>query len=158
MGSTDMIVSIVIIAISLTLFVYWFRYTCLLILSARTTKDYAPHVASANQLRFLEIREKLLSSPTPEDLDTLNASLQRDYQLLTYLMKYAAGRQRSAHGLENRILMIDYHIMIFWYAIVRRVSSTQARQALLEMSSIVQYLANAMGERLSFSASASSRF
>lgn len=149
-----MIVSLVIIAVSLTLFVYWFRYTCLLILSAKTSKDYAPQVATANQLRFIETRDRLLEAPAGHSLDVLHQDLQRDYTLLTYLMRYAAGRSQSMHALENRILMIDYKIMLVWYTLVRPISGERARGALLEMTSIVHYLANAMGERLSFSARA----
>lgn len=154
MGRQDMVVSIVIIAVSLTLFVYWFRYTCLLILSAKTSRDYAPQVATANQLRFLETRDRLMQSQAGESLDTLHEDLQRDYTLLTYLMRYAAGRSQSMHALENRILMIDYKVMRLWYGLVRHLSGERARSALLEMTSIVHYLANAMGERLSFSARA----
>lgn len=154
MGTSDMVVSAVIIAVSLTLFVYWFRYTCLLILSAKTSRDYAPQVATANQLNFLDTRERLLDSPGGDALDALHDALRRDYKLLAYLMKYAAGRSQSVHALENRILMLDYHIMVVWYKVVRPISSERARSALLEMTSIVNHLANAMGERLTFSARA----
>ena len=36
-----MIISTLIIAVSAVLFLYWFRYTCVLILSTRTTRDYS---------------------------------------------------------------------------------------------------------------------
>ena len=41
--------TILIIVGSMLLFGYWFRYTCLLILSAKTTRDYAGEVAAANR-------------------------------------------------------------------------------------------------------------
>ena len=40
--------TILIIVGSMLLFGYWFRYTCLLILSAKTTRDYAGEVAAAS--------------------------------------------------------------------------------------------------------------
>ena len=55
----ELISTIVIMAGSVLLFGYWFRYTCLLILSARTTRDYAGAVATANQLSFLEVQSVL---------------------------------------------------------------------------------------------------
>ena len=58
-----MLVSILIIVVSLALFLYWFRYTCVLILSAKTSRDYAAEIASANQLRFLETRTHLMKDP-----------------------------------------------------------------------------------------------
>ena len=44
---------------SVLLLAYWFRYMCLLILSAKTTQDYAGQVATANQLSFLEVQSQL---------------------------------------------------------------------------------------------------
>lgn len=47
-----MIGSILVLTVSLILFLYWFRYTCLLILSAKPAKDYSGQVAQVNQLSF----------------------------------------------------------------------------------------------------------
>jgi hypothetical protein len=45
--------------------------------------------------------------------------------------------------------MIDFRMMSIWYSITRPLSESHARAALLEMSSIVNHLANSMGEKLS---------
>ena len=37
----ELLATTIITLSSVALFGYWFRYTCLLILSARTTRDYA---------------------------------------------------------------------------------------------------------------------
>ena len=143
-----MFVSFFILGISLTLFVYWFRYTCLLILSAKTTRDYASEVARANQLSFLEARERLFANPTSTCLDRLYETLDRDYTLLTYLLRNAASLYGSGRSVETIILMIDFRMMTIWYSITRPISESRARGALLEMSSIVNHLANSMGEKL----------
>ncbi len=55
----ELIVTLVITVSSVLLFGYWFRYTCLLILSAKTTRDYAADIAAANQLSFLQVQAQL---------------------------------------------------------------------------------------------------
>lgn len=147
-----MFVSLFILGISVALFVYWFRYTCLLILSAKTTRDYASDVARANQLSFLETRDRLTHNPNSSALPGLYESLDRDYTLLTYLLRNAANHYGSGRSVETFILMIDFRMMTIWYAIVGKLSESRARAALLEMSSIVGHLANSMGEKLSVSA------
>ena len=144
-----MLVSFLIIAVSLTLFVYWFRYTCLLILSAKTSRDYTAQIATANQLTFLETRDSLLDETRVSSFERLHKSLDRDYRLLTYLLRHGSSDSSPGRSLENRILMIDFRLMSVWYGLTRRVSSERARKALLEMASIVGHLANTMGERIS---------
>ena len=48
----ELIASITITAGSVLLFCYWFRYTCFLILSAQTVREYATSVAQANQAQL----------------------------------------------------------------------------------------------------------
>jgi len=144
-----LLVSSLIIVVSLTLFLYWFRYTCLLILSAKTSRDYTAQIASANQLTFLETQTSLLESSGLPRFEALHRSLDRDYRLLTYLLRHGSSDASPGRSLENRILMIDFRLMSVWYGLTRSVSSERARNALLEMASIVGHLANAMGERIS---------
>jgi hypothetical protein len=136
------------------LFVYWFRYTCLLILSAKTSRDYAAQVASANQLSFLDTRDKLIQQVDAVPLDNCRRALDRDYKLLTYLLDHAVGPGGSGGSIENRILMLDFKLMSIWYSVVRHLSPPRGRSALIEMSSIVNHLANSMGERMALSAGA----
>jgi hypothetical protein len=148
------LVSILIIGVSLTLFLYWFRYTCVLILSAKTSRDYAAQIASANQLTFLETRDHLMDESSAAPLENIHRSLDRDYRLLTYLLRHGSSDGSPGRSLENRILMIDFRLMSIWYWLTRRVSSQRARYALLEMASIVSHLANTMGERISLGSAA----
>ena len=150
----SVLVSILIIGISVLLFLYWFRYTCLLILSARTSRDYARHVAVANQLSFIDARRKLTDDASLTRLNDLHSLLERDYRLLTYLLNHGGAGYQSGKSIEVRILQIDYWVMRIWYFAVQKLSPMRARDALLEMSAIINHLANSMGERLSVAASA----
>jgi hypothetical protein len=140
----EFIATAVITVSSLFLFLYWFRYTCVLILSARTSRDYAAPVAVANQLGFLQVQSALRQE---SDLDRLRDMLDRDYRVLTYLLKNAANPSRGENAIENRMLEIDYRVMRVWYSLSRRISPAAAVKALEEMSQVIEHFANAMGER-----------
>jgi hypothetical protein len=149
----ELIATAVITAGSVLLFGYWFRYTCLLILSARTTRDYAASVAMANQLGFLEV-QTLLRENGVADLERLKDSLDRDYQVLTYLLKNAANPSKGEDAIEKRMLEINYRLMGAWFSTVRRFSPAAAMHALDEMSQVVAHFANSMGERATAGAAA----
>lgn len=141
-----MIASILILVFSVILFLYWFRYTCLLILSTKTTTDYAGQVAQANQLTFCEVQDMLRDQLQSEALDSLRRSLDRDFRLITYLIRHGSTMEAGS-GLEQRMLMIDYTVMKAWYALTRNIATSYAQSALREMSDIVGHFANTMGER-----------
>jgi len=149
---TEIITTVIIMASSVLLFGYWFRYTCLLILSARTSRDYASSVAMANQLGFLEVQNMLRDNGA--DLDRLKSLLDRDYKVLTYLLKNSANPSKGEDAIEKRMLEINYKLMHAWFSAVRRISPTAAMQALNEMSEVVAHFANSMGERATAGAAA----
>ena len=136
--------TVVITVSSVLLFGYWFRYTCLLILSAKTTRDYAGDVARANQLSFLNVQAQLRTGDV--DLARLHAELDRDYALITYLIGHAAGAQGNS-SVENRMLQLNYRLMGVWRRISSRFSAEAGCRALEEMSNVIAHFANAMGEQ-----------
>jgi hypothetical protein len=146
-----------IMASSVLLFAYWFRYTCLLIISAKTTRDYAASVATANQLGFLEVQSQLSDSAPGQvglpELDRLKDALDRDYKVLTYLLKHAANTTGEG-SVEKRMLEINYRVMHAWYSVSRQFSHSAASRAIEEMALVVAHFANAMGERSAASAAA----
>ena len=148
-----MIASILIIAVSLVLFLYWFRYTCVLILNTRTTRDYGAEVAEANELSFLGVQD-LLEGSKAGDLDSLRKSLERDYRLVSHLMTQAGELKVGGDALEAIMLRIDFRLMKITYSISRKLSEAKSRAALEEMSNIVAHFANAFGERVTSSAKA----
>ena len=144
-----MVASTIILVASAVLFVYWFRYTCLLILSTRTARDYSRAVVEANCLSFPALRRQLdQMTDRVEAMDQVRASLDRDYMLVTYLLEHAADCRPEGHGFEEWMLRLNYRIMRIAYCAARRMSGEAARRVLLEMTSVINYLANAMGERM----------
>ncbi len=149
-----MIASICISAASLALLLYWLRYTCLLIVSAKTTRDYAADVAAANQLTFATVREQLRVEGDLAQLERLTGMLDRDYGVVTYLLRHASEVRLSGESLEQQMLRVNYRVMRIWYRLSRRFSTAQARQALDEMSLVVAHFANTIGERAAYAAQA----
>ncbi len=143
-----MIASILIIVVSAALLAYWFRYTCVLILRTRTGKDRAGEMATANGLRFHRIQGQLVREAPFADLPALQKALESDYRLLTYLAKHTAGLEVGGLTMEQRMLMLDFKAMRLVCSFCRWVGIDHARAALEEMSSVLNYLANAMGERI----------
>lgn len=144
--------TILIIIGSVLLFGYWFRYTCLLILSAKTTREYAGEVAAANHMSFLEV-QALLREAGPVDLDQLSASLERDFTLVSNLIQNANGGN-AEFRVEDRMLEMNYRSARLLFKVAGRFSPAVAKHALDEMSSVISHFADAMGERAAAGAAA----
>jgi hypothetical protein len=153
---TELLATIAITASSALLFGYWFRYTCLLILSAKTTRDYAGEFAAAVELSFPAVQEKLRNQAfgNASYLEDLQASLDRDYSVVTYLLKNVSDSSTGASSIEVRMLAINYSLMGAWFSVSKRFSVTAAQHALEEMALVVSHFANTMGERAEAAAAA----
>ena len=137
-----MLASILIIGFSFALFVYWFRYCCLLLLRTSQEQLGAVPVARDNRFGVADVMERLRNR---EALDPLHRALDRDYQVFTYLVQHAAGLELAS--FEDRLLLIDYKLMRLWYGVTRTAAPQQARKALTEMASILGVLVYKMGEQ-----------
>jgi len=134
-----MIVTIFILTISVALLVYWFRFCCLGLL--RNSAD-EPLLIPGDRFNFPAVRERL---ETESDLDPLEQSLNRDYRIVSYLLRHAAGL--GGQSLEHRLLLMDYKLMHGWYWLTRSTAPEQARKALSEMTAILNCLAVKMGQQ-----------
>jgi hypothetical protein len=137
-----MLASILIIAFSLALLLYWFRYSCILLLRNSQELAAATPVVVDNRFRVAEVRERL---ETAESMDPLHASLQRDYQVLSYLIEHAAGLELQ--DFEDRMLVFDYRAMQWWYRLTRTAAPVQAREALKEMAQVLAILVGKIDQR-----------
>jgi hypothetical protein len=147
----ELIVTLVITVSSVLMLGYWFRYSCLLILSADSIRDYAADIATANQLSFLQVQTELRAQQ-PADLNRLQASLDRDMAVITYLIQNTSGQ--GEWGMESRMLQLNYRLMSTWCSVSQRFSPEAGRRALDEMSMIVSHFANSLGEQASAGAAA----
>src|SRR5271169_1972519 len=119
-----MLASVLIIVFSVVLFGYWFRYSCILLLR----NSAAPATSSTDQrFHFVQVQQDLKDDL---ELDPLHKALQRDYQILSYLLHHAAGLELAS--FEDRILVLDYRVMQAWYGLTRAAAPRLARRALVE--------------------------
>jgi len=125
---------------SLLLFAYWFRYSCLLILSTKSAQDYTEAMITEHSLGFAEVQIGLQTSENsiPRHLQD---TLDRDYAVLQGLLKRA-----SAISIEIRMVAAHYRFMRAWCRVTSLYSPAAARRALHEMALVVAHLANTLGE------------
>ena|SRR5271165_6294483 len=133
-----MIASLLIIAFSVVLFVYWFRYSCLLLLRSQADQSFVP----SERFNCGSVQQGLKAGM---ELDPLHRSLERDYHVLTYLLEHAAGLELEQ--LEYRLLVLDYKVMQWRYRLTKSAAPGQARRALGEMADVMSVLVGRIGEQ-----------
>jgi len=134
-----MIASVLIIVCSAVLLVYWFRYSCLLLL-----RNAAPAETPFADERF-SIGMVLDNAGTEKNLTELERALDRDYKLLSYLLKHAADLELAS--IENRMLILDYKLMRVWFRVTRIMAPAQSRKALVEMATALSAVARQAGQQ-----------
>lgn len=144
-----MLAGILIIAFSLALLIYWFRYSCILILRNQEVAAEPASDVVDSRFTFVQVRDQIESA---EELDPLEAALDRDYRVLTYLLVHAAGLRLTT--LEDRLLRLDYRIMQCLYRATRNRAPAQARSALGEMAAVLGILVQHLGKQAGLAAGA----
>ena len=135
-----MVPSLVIIATSILLLIYWFRHSCLLLLQSQS--DQLEHTPVADSFHFRDVQKRI---QVDGQLDHLHRSLDRDYQLYTYLLQHAYGL--GLDRFEDRLLVWDYRAMQWCYRLTKTAAPGQARRALREMASVLGILVGRMDRR-----------
>jgi hypothetical protein len=144
-----MVTSVFIIAISVVLFVYWLRYSCVMLLRSAQERAAMPTVAD-QRFSVSSVRERLntkgdFGADPGSDLGQLERALERDYHVVTYLIEHAADLELAS--IENKLLVLDYKLMRLWSHLTRTVAPQQSRQALSEMAAVLSVLVGQMGSQ-----------
>lgn len=141
-------VSVFILGMSGVMLVFWLRSASQSILRHRFEQDYSSEVAEANQLEFLAIRKALADAPEEiGDHRNVLAALEQDYQALCYLLRNAATVHVGRYTRSERLLIFDFRLMAFWVRLSRGLGFDGWRSGLLEMTTILQYFGNVVGQR-----------
>ena len=143
-----MATSVVIIILSVAMFVYWFRYSCVLILQSNWSEELAQVVAVQNGLCFGSVEESLARADTAQSMDRVKDLLDGDLARVLGLLSNCPGVQETGQSLECRMLMLDYRLMKAWFAVTRSTAGPKAQGALREMALVVGYLAGECGDHL----------
>jgi hypothetical protein len=141
-----MIANTAIPLISITLLVYWFRYTCLLLIELGEPKrKRAEALACANNLSFVSVRDRLARYDGVLSGD-LCSSLDRDYRYLICLLKCA---RVDVPFAQRCMVALDYAIMKFCYRVSAHMGLSFAQRALGEMAGLLAYFSASVQEQLS---------
>ena len=135
-----MVTSVFILLISAILFVYWLRYSCLLLL--RNAQERAGMSKLDDpRFSFSSVLERL---KTEGDLGPLEYALERDYHVVMYLIEHTVDLELAS--IENKLLVIDCKLMRMWSRLTRSVAPQQSRKALSEMAVVLSVLVGQVGE------------
>lgn len=133
----------------MAMLVLWLRSATQSVLRRRFEQDYSAEVAEANQLEFLAIRRALSNVPEEvADYRGMLAALERDYQALSYLLRNAATVHVGRYSRAERLLILDFRLLAFSVLLSRTLGRHGWRSSLLEMTTILQYFGNVVGQRL----------
>ena len=145
-------ISVFILLSSLAFLFSWLRVVSRAALRQTFERDYSADVAEASQLEFLAIRRALQECPEEiADYSGVLTTLERDYEALTYLLRNAGTVHVGKYSRAERLLMLDFQLLRFWVRVKRFLGLQSWHSALLEMTSILQYFGNVMGQRLATS-------
>lgn len=141
-----MILASLILIVSSALFLFYLQTTCQKILRRQFQQDYFQSIVNANRLEFPSVRKALDEYDGPVDYARFRMTLKCDYLALTYLLKNAANvNQRFTW--EERILML-YFQTIYFVLVTRHAIRLKEKNALVNLTAILQYFANVVGQRV----------
>jgi hypothetical protein len=141
-----MIFAALILILSTAMFFFYFQVTCQKVLRRQFDREYFQSIVNANRLEFPSLRKSLEEFDAPVDYARLRMMLKCDYLALTYLLKNAANvNQRYSN--EERLLILYFRWQFLLLA-VRRTLRVGEKKAVLRMTSVLQYFANVVGQRV----------
>jgi hypothetical protein len=141
-----MIVSVLILILSVAMFFFYFQVTCQKIMRQQFAREYFRSVVKANGLEFLALRESLAQFGAPADYPRLREMLRCDFLALTYLLKNV-GNAKARYSSKERLLILYFHSLFLSLA-ARRLLRFGEKQAILRMTSVLQYFSNVVGQRM----------
>ena len=141
-----MILAWLIFVLSMAMFFFFFQVTCQKILRRQFDREYFQFIANANRLEFPALRKSLEEFGAPVDYPRLRMMLECDFLALTYLLKSAANVHQR-YTREERLLMLYFRWQFLSLA-ARHFLRAGERRAALKLTSVLQYFANVVGERV----------
>jgi hypothetical protein len=141
-----MIFAALILILSMALFFFYLQVTCQRILRRQFDREYFQSIVNANRLEFPSLRKSLEEFGAPIDYPRVRMMLKCDFLALTYLLKNAANLNQR-YSNEERLLILYFRWQFLSLA-VRRLLKVGEKKAILGLTSILQYFANVVGQRV----------
>jgi hypothetical protein len=141
-----MIFAALILILSTALFFFYLQVTCQKILRRQFDREYFHSIVNANRLEFPSLQKSLEEFGAPIDYPRLRMMLKCDFLALTYLLKNAANVNQR-YSRQERLLIL-YFRWQFYSLAVRRLLRVGEKKAILRLTSVLQYFANVVGQRV----------
>ena len=141
-----MVLAALILILSTAFFFFYMQATCQRILRRQFDREYFLTVVNASGLEFPAVRRTLGELNAPVDYPRLRMVLKCDFLALSYLLKNAVNVHQRYSG-EERLLMF-YFRLIFASLIARHWLRVREEPAILKLTTILQYFANVVGQRV----------
>ena len=141
-----MIVATLILILSAAMFFFYFQTTCQRILRRQFDLEYFRSIANANRLEFPSLRKELEESGAPIEYSRLRGALRCDFLALTYLLRNVEN-SKGRYSNEERLLILYFYSQSLSLA-VRRLLRLSDNKVTLRLTSVLQYFANVVGQRV----------
>ena len=141
-----MIVATLILILSTAMLFFYFQTTCQRILRRQFDLEYFMSIANANRLEFPSLRKALAEFGPRMEYSRLRSAVRCDFLALTYLLKNVENSKRR-FSTEERLLILYFHSQSLSLA-VRRWLKLSDNQVILRLTSVLQYFANVVGQRV----------
>ena len=141
-----MVLAALILILSTAFFFFYMQATCQRILRQEFDREYFLAIVNASGLEFPAVRRTLGELNAPVDYPRLRMVLKCDFLALSYLLKNAVNVHQRYSG-EERLLMF-YFRLIFASLIARHWLRVGENPAILKLTTILQYFANVVGQRV----------
>jgi hypothetical protein len=141
-----MVLAALILILSTAFFFFYWQATCQRILRQEFDREYFLAIVNASGLEFPAVRRTLGESNAPVDYPRLRMMLKCDFLALTYLLKNAVNVHQRYSGKER--LLMFYFRWVFVSLITRHWLRVGEKPAILKLTTILQYFANVVGQRV----------
>jgi hypothetical protein len=141
-----MVVATLILILSVAMFFFYLQTSCQRILRRQFDVEYFRSIASANRLEYPSLRKAAQEFGAPIECSRVRNALQCDFLALTYLLKNV-GNSKRRYSNEERLLILFFYSQSLSLT-VRSWLRMNNNRAILRLTSVLQYFANVVGQRV----------
>src|SRR6516225_3858182 len=145
-SNMHMFVAVVMLIVSTALLMVYLQAFCQSILRREFGHEFFHSVVNANRLEFPFVRKALEEFNAPVDYERFRMQLKCDFLALTYLLKNA-GNAKGRLSKEERFLTWYFRVVVLKLIVAHSLRLGE-RAAVLKLTSILEYFANVLGERV----------
>jgi hypothetical protein len=149
-----MVMSVVVLAVSAALFLFYIQALCQKILRQEFSHPYFREIVDALNLEYSRLRDSYASG-SPGDYRDARLALKCDFFALKYLLKNGDPQRRHLSRREKILTL--YFRLLFFSLPIRHAVNFREKEGMLELASTLQFFANSVGEKLSVNPTAAAQ-